>query len=64
MHKSTGTIGLADIPDWLDFDEQPPRSFKVRWLGDYFQAGSISRTTTTEYTVLITKEVADIMRSV
>ena len=64
MHKTTGMVGVADLPDWLNFDEKPPRSFEVRWLGDYFQAGSYSRTTSTSATVLITKEVADIIRGV
>lgn len=64
MHKTTGMVGIADLPDWLNFDEKPPRSFDVRWLGDYFQSGLYNKTTSTSATVLITKEVADIIRSV
>ena len=60
MHKATGDIGLADIPDWLNFDEKPPRSFDVRWEN---RSGGLTRTST-QVTVLITKEVADIIRGV
>jgi phage terminase large subunit-like protein len=56
---TNGSIGKADIPDWLNFDEQPPRSFDIYWIN----LGHRGRTTT-EHTVRITKEVADIMRDV
>jgi hypothetical protein len=58
VHKKTGAIGVADIPDWLNFDEQPPRSFGVKWV---YPAPVYNSATTTEHTVRITKEVADIM---
>ena len=63
MHKSTGKVGLADLPDWLNFDEQPPRSFEVQWLDSLYYMGSATMTTT-KYTCVITKEVADIIRGV
>jgi hypothetical protein len=53
-------VGVADLPDWLDFDEQPPRSFDIRWWSG---SGAVSRATT-ETSTPITKEVADIMRGV
>lgn len=60
MHKQSGMVGVADLPDWINFDEQPPRSFDIRWWsGD----GAVSRSTT-QFTAPITKEVADIMRGV
>lgn len=60
MHKQSGMVGVADLPDWINFDEQPPRSFDIRWWsGD----GAVSRATTA-FTILITKEIADIMRGV
>ena len=60
MHKQSGMVGVADLPDWINFDEQPPRSFDVRWWsGD----GAVSRATTA-FIIPITKEVADIMRGV
>jgi hypothetical protein len=61
MHKKMGSIGIANIPDWIDFDEQPPRSFGVRW---YHPTPVYDSVTSTEYTVRITKEVADIIGSV
>ena len=61
MHKKTGRIGYCNLPDWLDFDEQPPRSFDVVWV-DNAWTGAVSRTTT-EVTVKVTKEVADLIRS-
>ena len=60
MHKTTGMVGVAYLPDWINFDEQPPRSFDIRWWNG---SGAISRATT-EFTIPITKEVADIMRGV
>jgi hypothetical protein len=53
-------VGVADLPDFINFDEQPPRSFDIRWWNG---GGAVSRTTT-QCTAPITKEVADIMRSV
>jgi hypothetical protein len=60
MHKQSGMVGVADLPDFVNFDEQPPRSFDVRWCNG---SGAVSRTTT-RATTPITKEVADIMRGV
>ena len=60
MHKQSGDVGVADLPDWINFDEQPPRSFDVRWWSG---SGAVSRATTA-FIIPITKEVADIMRGV
>ena len=60
MHKESGMVGVADLPDFVDFDEQPPRSFDIRWWNGN---GAISRATTS-FTIPITKEVVDIMRGV
>ena len=60
MHKESGMVGVADLPDFVNFDEQPPRSFDVRWWSG---SGAVSRATT-KFTIPITKEVADIMRGV
>jgi len=60
MHKKHGWVGVADLPDFINFDEHPPRVFPVRWWDN---SGAISRTTT-QSTTPITKEVADIMRGV
>ena len=60
MHKQSGGVGVAYLPDWVNFDEQPPRSFDVRWISG---SGAVSRTTT-RATVPITKEVADIIGQV
>jgi hypothetical protein len=57
-----GMVGVAEIPDWLNFREQPPRSFKVTWLGK--EGGIVSTTTSTYHVKPITKEVADILRSI
>ena len=59
LHKNTGRVGVADLPEWINFDEHPPRSFEVRWNGVLTFARS-----QTNYVVPITKEVADIMRGV
>jgi len=57
-----GMVGIADIPDWLNFREQPPRSFEVTWLG---KEGSIFHSrASTKSVKRITKEVADILRSI
>jgi hypothetical protein len=60
MHKESGMVGVADLPDFVDFDEQPPRSFDIRWWNG---SGAVSRATT-QFTIPITKEVADIMLGV
>ena len=60
MHKQSGDVGVADLHDWINFDEQPPRSFDVRWWSG---SGAVSRATTA-FIIPITKEVADIMRGV
>ena len=60
MHKTSGEVGVAYLPDWINFDEHPPRSFDVRWCAG---SGAVSRTTT-RCSVLITKEVADIIGGV
>ena len=60
MHKQSGDVGVADLPDWINFDEQPPRSFDVRWWSG---SGAVSRATTA-FIIPVTKEVADIMRGV
>ena len=60
MHKQSGDVGVADLPDWINFDEQPPRSFDVRWWSG---SGAVSRATTA-FIIPITKEVADIIRGV
>ena len=57
-----GMVGVADIPDWLNFREQPPRSFEVTWLGK--EGGIFHSRTTTRNVKPITKEVADILRSI
>ena len=60
MNKLTGKVGIAyDLPEWLDFDEKPPRSFDVQW-GD----NNYTLRASTKSTAKITKEVADIIRSV
>jgi hypothetical protein len=57
---TNGAIGVADIPDWLNFEEQPPRSFRVRWV----YPNQFSSSTTTMHTRPTTKEVVDIMMGV
>jgi hypothetical protein len=59
MGKNFGDVGVADLPDWLDFNQQPPRSFDM-WS---FKHNKMLNVSTDNY-VEITKEVADIMRSV
>ncbi len=60
MNKLTGKVGIAyDLPEWLNFDEKPPRSFDVKW-GD----NNYTLRASTKSTAKITKEVADIMRNV
>ena len=60
MHKVSGMVGVADLPDFINFDEQPPRSFDIRWWNG---SGAVSRAST-KFTIPITKEVADIMLGV
>jgi len=60
--NDNGMVGVADIPDWLNFSEQPPRSFQVTWLGK--GGGIVISQTTTRNVKPITKEVADILRSI
>lgn len=60
--NDNGMVGIADIPDWLNFREQPPRSFQVTWLGK--EGRIFSSQTTTRSVTPITKEVADILRKV
>ena len=55
----TGHIGIADIPDWLNFDEQPPRGFQIKWI----YPEMFDSRTSTKHTRPITKEVADIIMS-
>jgi hypothetical protein len=57
---TNGAIGVADIPEWLDFDKLPPRSFRIRWI----YPNQFASTTTTTHTRPITKEVADIVMGV
>ena len=59
MGKNFGDVGVADLPDWLDFNQQPPRSFDM-WSYNHHKMLNVS----TDNYVEITKEVADIMRSV
>ena len=60
MNKLTGKVGIAyDLPEWLDFNEKPHRSFDVKW-GD----NNYTLRASTKSTAKITKEVADIMRGV
>jgi len=59
MGKNHGDVGVADLPDWLDFNQQPPRSFDM-WS---YKHNKMLNVSTASY-VEITKEVADIMRSV
>ena len=56
-------VGYAYLPEWLDFNEKPPRSFEVVWLdrkGKPFMKSNASTTIVSP----VTKEVADIIRSV
>ena len=60
MNKLTGKVGIAyDLPEWLNFDEKPPRSFDVKWGSNNYTLRA-----TTNSTAKITKEVADILRKV
>jgi len=55
-------VGYADLPEWLDFNEKPPRSFEVTWLDRTGKPFMVSITSTTKSSP-VTKEVADIIRS-
>lgn len=57
LHKTAGFTGTADLPDWVDFDAHPARSFEI-WRDDVHR---FVHTDTDNY-VEITKEVYDIMR--
>jgi hypothetical protein len=59
MSKKNNHTGVADLPDWLDFDEQPPRSFDM-WHDQLKQMVNSN----TSFWVVIPKEVYDIMRGV
>jgi hypothetical protein len=59
MNKNTNDVGVADLPDWLSFDEKPPRSFNM-WSYKHKRFLNVS---TNNY-VEITKEVVDLIRSV
>lgn len=55
-------VGYADLPEWLDFNEKPPRIFEVTWLSQ--DGYPFMRSTASTATVSpVTKEVADIIRS-
>lgn len=58
MHKATGKVGVAELPEWINFDEQPPRSFEVCWRDWYGRMRS-----TTDHVVPIDKAVYDLMES-
>jgi len=60
MHKKQNWVGVADLPDWVNFDEQPPRTFPVFWV----HGGDYGYPTLTNIVIPITKEVYDIIRSV
>jgi hypothetical protein len=57
-----GSVGVADIPKWIDFKEQPYRSFRMCFIGKE-GSGIFYSQVSTQYTTPITKEVADILRS-
>lgn len=60
LSKITGFVGVAnDLPEWVDFDESPPRSMVVYWIGWGAQSMAL-----TNHVVPITKEVFDIMKGV
>jgi len=59
MHKTRNMVGVADLPEFTDLDEQPPRSFQIWWEGN---AGYTL--CSTSVVVPITKEIFDIMRGV
>ena len=59
MHKTKNWVGSADLPNFVNFDEQPPRSFEIWWHG-----GGVLSLCNTNVVVPITKEVYDIMRGV
>jgi hypothetical protein len=59
MHKTGNRVGVADLPDWVNFDEHPPRSFQICWNGQGY-----GYPCSTSSVIPITKEVYDIIRSV
>jgi hypothetical protein len=56
-------VGYAYLPKWLDFNEKPPRSFEVVWI-DRKGKPFMKSTASTAIVSPVTKEVADIIRSV
>jgi hypothetical protein len=63
LTNERGMVGRADLPDWVNFNEQPPRFFEVVWMDGHGKDFMKSATQTNKVTP-ITKEVADILRSV
>lgn len=63
LTNERGMVGRADLPEWINFNEKPPRSFEVIWMGAD-GADFMKSRTTTDKVVRITKEVSDILRSV
>lgn len=55
-------VGCAYLPEWVDFNEKPPRKFEVTWL-DQKGRPLMRSFTTTAHSSPVTKEVADIIRS-
>lgn len=55
-------VGYADLPEWLDFNEKPPRSFEVIWIDQTGKPYMKSMSSTAKVSP-VTKEVADIIRS-
>lgn len=56
--KNHNNVGVADLPDFVNFDEKPPRSFEM-WS---YKHHRLVQATTDNY-IEITKEVADLIRS-
>jgi len=56
-----GMVGVTSLPDWINFDEFPPRSFEVTWLSK--EGGVYTGLAHSNKITRITKEVADIVRS-
>ena len=55
-------VGFAYLPEWLDFNEKPPRSFEVVWLDRKGKPFMKSMSSTAKVSP-VTKEVSDIIRS-
>lgn len=61
IHKERGMVGTADLPEWVNFDEHPPRTFKIKLESEgWFHIIP----TSTLYWIPVTKEVYDIVRDV